>query len=1254
MYAKRLRPSLKNLRRESVLIQAWKKTAAHIRQRSWTVDSLALDFASVNLPSFIKDIRKRLLAENTWRSEPLRIVPAPKNQEWLVTDDSWKPTCSETIATQMRPLAYVSLMDQVVATATMLCLADRVETLQGDTRLDLVPPNDRKKVVSYGNRLFCDADKNGSLRHRWGSVKLYREYYQDYRSFLSRPELVAESTRKTDRQLVLVKADLKQFYDRVRPKLMMAAIDHIQDADDDENFFVMAKSVLDWNWHKDDRSEVSTYTESTKIDNFDQIALPQGLVAAGFFANVVLLKFDEVLQNKIGSNINTMVRLVDACRYVDDLQILVEVEKHEESPTKIGRIVTGWLDVILNRHARGLELAPDKTEVIFLENEKQPLMQQRVKMNRIQAAVSGGHDLVEGVDLMDGVKGLLLSQVMLKSNDDNTWQFSPIPDVRDETVARFSASKFLTIYRSVRPLLDETCPKNELKNADQTDNVPTREELDQDAKVVSLILIERWIKNPSSVRVLLTGLDLWPDAIVLNDVLCKLREHIETDNEPGAEAEKRVAWYCLSEILRAGATFTGCVKDPESFPSEISLASYRHRLCEEAIWIVNQSPVRIPWYLYQQAILFLLTFDPTLVPEVAGEINSEVTLYWKMILFMRGRCEDFSDSEFATLAVIARRSFLDRSKAVAQLVNRIKPTNWQHIVERDPSFCYELLDSKGDVVEAQDLPPRVRNDLCYVSSTDFTLADAVLEDTKLLAPRLRNELSLLYFAEAFLELWEATPDFPKVVTPKQVCLDFSNEHGSERVNIIRVKKLRPLSKESLYSVPRWCRSSDRWRIQLGFLLRFILAGKRDFTRPVRHSSWRENRTFYRPTESHWYQRIHGMHSAQSCFGDDWLPITEWVETFLLALLRWPGCRIPEGFEWITHGIPEIKQQIAQRISDLEQRRGKASGLLVLPMEIRRLASSDHDRSSLRVCVAQTAIPNDSEFCCNDLTLDGPEIRRKHQNHLSKTLSAVKSMLKLRETHRDFGRSLDLLILPELSVHPKDVQKHLETFAMKYKTMILAGLTYERIFPNKPLVNSALWIIPEWSESSELRIKTRRQGKENLAPNESGFNSEHNQQVIGFRPCQWLIGYPWSDSQGVDPLWFTAAVCYDATDLALVTDLRNQSDVLAIPALNKDVNTFDQMALALHYHMFQLVILANNGQYGGSNAYWPKKDAHERQIFHFHGQSQANISFFEIDNVKDLTSRHEDARDREGMGIHSKPNHRSSIWKYPPAGFKKTM
>jgi len=77
-------------------------------------------------------------------------------------------------------------------------------------------------------------------------------------------------------------------------------------------------------------------------------------------------------------------------------------------------------------------------------------------------------------------------------------------------------------------------------------------------------------------------------------------------------------------------------------------------------------------------------------------------------------------------------------------------------------------------------------------------------------------------------------------------------------------------------------------------------------------------------------------------------------------------------------------------------------------------------------------------------------------------------------------------------------------------------------------------------------------------------------------------------------------------------------VFAIPALNKDVSTFDNMALALHYHMFQYVVIANNGEYGGSNAHAPFSDANRRKIFHLHGQAQASTAFFEIEE-SDLLS-----------------------------------
>ena len=479
-----------------------------------------------------------------------------------------------------------------------------------------------------------------------------------------------------------------------------------------------------------------------------------------------------------------------------------------------------------------------------------------------------------------------------------------------------------------------------------------------------------------------------------------------------------------------------------------------------------------------------------------------------------------------------------------------------------------------------------------------------------------------------------------MITPVQVQLRLTEEFGIAEVKDLRILGSRADPSGSLYKPPSWCEAGERWRVQFGFLLRFILSGQPDFTRPVRRASWKETESAYRPAESHWYQRLHGLYSGQPAFGDDWVPITDWVEGFLLALLRWPGCRVPDGFGWVEQGIEEARTQICERIADLEQRRGNATRALILPLLAKRPTATNAKRP-LRACVVQTAIPAVDDFHHTDLALNGPAIRRKHRNHLSAALAAVERMLALRETHKGSEGRLDWLILPELAVHPKDVRTHLVPFARAHRAMILTGLTYEEILAGQPLANSALWVIPEWSDAYGLQIKTRRQGKAHLAPNEQAFNGGGAHVLQGFRPCQWLIGYPWSSADGTRPVWLTAAVCYDATDLGLAADLRDVSDVLAIPAFNKDVKTFDQMALALHYHMFQLVVVANNGQYGGSNAYWPRSDAHVGQVFHTHGQPQASIAFLEIDDIGAFLERH----DVSGAN--------ADDWKHPPAGLNTT-
>ena len=1250
MIPDQLKPRLELLHEEYVLVQAWKKTASYIRYHNWFSDTLALDLAAVNLPTFLGELRERLRFSEAWRNDRLRIVPAPKSERWRVQEMGWKPIQERGVSARIRPLAYASLADQVVATALMLCLADRVETRQGDPRQSVRDQGSRTDVVSYGNRLFCDSIGE-KLVHRWGSAKLYRGYFQDYRKFLSRPEVAAESIAVTaSNRVYVVHADLRQFYDRVSPDLLASAIDSVRRPNDDPGFFSLAASVLDWGWDRHDEEAVQNYAEQAGLEDFTRVALPQGLVASGFFANVVLLSFDDALRAAIGSKISPRIRVVDACRYVDDMRILIEViPQSDGSSEDIVSSVSDWLNQLLDENASGLSLSPEKTDIAALGGNDRPLVRQSAKMSRIQAAVSGGFDARGGEEILDAIRGLMRAQEALSLAEDSSWRFSPIPDVRDETVARFAAARYRTTFRSIRPLLQEDGAPDEfevgLGGASPFERLPvvrTRHDLDEDARAFALDLIKRWVEDPSNVRLLRVGLDLWPDVEVLREILSLLRPYTDpyTEKSGCPEWPRRVAWYCLAEVLRAGATETGLVGDNESLPSGIDLDSYRDELRKEAVRLVKLPSPRIPWYVRQQALLFLAALNAKEAPVIRNGIEPETRNYQDLIRFLRGEgeAEGLQDSDFATLAVVARRAFVDRSRAVELTLPGLTLWRMLHIAQKDPSFCLELSDADTGGSYLYDLPLQVRDYLCR--STDSpdddrdTLANLVLKAHP--RGKLRNELSLLRFASAFLKQWKRQTPPPDMVTPVQVTLRLDRDQEVADVKRLWIGRNLVDTSGSLYEVPAWCKPGERWRFQLGFLLRFILSGQPDFTRPVRGTSLREIESFYRPAESHWYQRLYGMYSGQPAFGDDWLPITDWAEGFLLALLRWPGCRTPDGFDWINQGVNEAKKQIRRRIATLNQGRGSATRVLILPLSTKRPTPTNGKRP-LRACVVQTAIPSINDIHDTDLELSEPSIRRRHRNHLSAALAAVKRMLALRETHQGTGGGLDWLILPELAVHPDDIQTHLVPFARAYKSVILAGLTYQEILLGQPLVNSALWVFPEWSDMSGLQIRTRRQGKAHLAPNEQLYNDCGKDAIQGFRPCQWLISYPWSDADADRPVWLTAAVCYDATDLGLAADLKDVSDILAIPALNKDVKTFDQMALALHYHMFQLVVVANSGQYGGSNAYWPKSDAHIRQVFHTHGQPQASISFLEIGDIGAFLDRH------ATLGANAED------WKHPPAG-----
>lgn len=1120
----------------------------------------------------------------------------------------------------------------------MLCMSERVETAQGDPRTSFGSAAARLKTLSYGNRLFCDYDKDRStLVHRWGSTKLYRAHFQDYRAFIARPEYVAE--QYSDNRIAIVHSDLKQFYDRVRPTLFASKLRNLKREGDDEEFFALAEAAFNWQWHPDDLTPATDYARDAGIDGFERVALPQGLVASGFFANVILLEFDQALRGSIDNEVTPGIFVKDACRYVDDLRITVAVSPGV-SADDVESQVAAWLDGLIRKHAPDLQLSFEKTKATLLKEEEHPLIRQARKMQRIQTAISGGFDAAGGEEVIQAVQGLVRSQAELAlTPSEGIRALTPTPDVKDETLGRFAAGRFRKTYRSLRPLLDTRSiadtvanPKSEISDETFRRARMTQEDLDDEAHAFSLRLLGAWLSNPSYVRLLRVAVDLWPTRKIAETITSLLEPFLSTRTQ---QLERKVAFYCLSELLRAGATETGIVPDAEMLPSEADLGGYRDVLLQTAVRVVAARSRNIPWFLKQQAFLFLLVHGRnTMVALPVENQPRELAHYVSMKRFLGADANDLSEHDFAKHAVVVRRSLLSSKSAVELIAGSTTSGRLLSIAERDLEFARELFPAIPDVT-AQDTA--LSDDLMiseWSIAPPFENLGRLVKSGSNLNP-LRNEIGVLTFASAFLR-YALKADLPPVITPANVQLRrmFVGNYSYVEEFLINTIK-RGYGYRSVYTPPSWLPMKEIWRFQLGFLLRYILTAQTDFSVPVRAESCKEVDAVYRPTRSHWLQRLYGFFNGHEAFGDDWLPMSEFSQDMLYTLLSWPGCRAESRIEKVL-SIEGLLSLLDGKLDEARKAVGESTGILILRLKAPLPAQKATGRP-LRACVVQTITPEGSEIHA-DIAVSSASMRRKHRNHLSTALAAVEKMLDLRDTHKNQNKRLDWLILPELSVHPSDVATHLVPFARAFKTIILAGLTYRELFIGRPLVNTALWVIPRMVFGHGLQVITRLQGKQHLAPLEQGFN-DPVQRVMSFRPCQWLIGYEWSDT-GADPLWLTGAICYDATDLKLASDLRDRSDVFAIPAFNQDVGTFDHMAQALHYHMYQLVLVANNGAFGGSNAYVPQGEVYKRQVFHTHGQPQATISFFEIEAIDQMKQRR--TLGKQGLPLEAK-------WKYPPAG-----
>lgn len=1204
-----LYPSIDDLQLECVLMQAWKKTSNYLRYHNWYADTLMIDYQSLRIKDFIKEIQRDLKNFEMWEPKQLKLIPAPKNQKWEIKERKWIPS-NVPSEVKLRPLAHLDLKDQVLATALMMCLADRIETKLGNPLLPISNADDRKKNLAYGHRLFCEEYK-GKLYHHWASTKLYRKYFQDYRTFLERPKKVVDTCLVNDKhEKAIIQTDLKKFYDCISPELLVDKVKALQESKREEPFFKLVEKLFNWNWSNDIfQEQFDFFSQSSQ----QQIALPQGLVAAGFFANIVLLDFDFALRKHFNTKIDNDIKLLDVCYYVDDFNIVLEVPKNMDE-SKISDNVIKWFENLLKIHSTILLISKDKTNVTVEGRENRYLIRQSKEAKRIQGQVSGAIDAFHGTQLINTILGFFYTQLRYPSENANSNESSDllvgVPDMRDDTVARFAAGKFRMTFRSLRPLLlSENIDTS--KSEDIFFNFPilTQNQLDERAKSFAALLIEEWVKNPGNIRLLRIALDFYPDFDFLDRIMNIL--HDENQITELSQSERDIRTFCLAEIFRAGAIETGIVENSECLPKDINLNRFHDRLKQEGTKILqkinddSEFIIYYPWYLLQQIFLYLISQNALQEFNFKEHLlnNVYLNIYIELAQYLQGKFP--KNNQKHSIFLILSNSAFDLAFQDKYKEKDIDVNLLDNLKVISPSLAdrfYKFVHQNNFKDNALDL------DEINVNKIQNRLSDII----NMKANPFCEEENVLCLAKWLIDQENLEQ---KILTPWMITYEFEPKKNGYTFGKVKPTKFTLNNTSSqydyLFEPPDWISDKDsKLLYQIGLIVRFAIIGSIEF---YTNRNFCANKIKYSKPISHFEQQRYSLFNGRSSLGPNWIPISSFTEDLLYELLRWPG----SGIVSLFRKYHDLQKDISKRLDYLKKERGDHSKVTILEQNAPYPSKIKNDKwlRSLRIGIVQSIIPTFKDYQDH---INDPELlhdnrfRAIHRNHLASLLENVTQSLRVRNTHIFNNKGdgqLDLLIFPELSIHPDDINSLLIPFVKKFKCLILFGQVYHRKTSNDPtLINSCLWLIPYWSAQTGLQVKKIEQGKQNLTM----LEQETFSNIEGFRPVQWIIDYQWC-SKSIDQrqLRISASVCYDATDLALAADLRSKSDLYIVCALNKDVGTFDRMSEGLHYHMYQGVIIVNNGIFGGSNFYLPFKDNFRRQVFHLHGQPQASIAFAEI-------------------------------------------
>jgi hypothetical protein len=1268
-----------------VLAQAWKKAHVYIRRHNWYADVLELDVSAVNLDARLKKWAADIASAN-YTPKALRVVPAPKNCKWVFEGNEWKPNPKDKHEDKddgvpLRPLAHLPIREQVLNTAVMLCLANAVETAQGCPELD--PLEARKRgVSSYGNRLHCQwrdgVDGEQSVAdHSWGSSKCYSEYFEHYQKFLSRPVTVCQSLSvelRHDRELYVVKLDLKSFFDKVdvsalRRELMRIDQAHrdkvgrqspMKDQGNRDQFWLAVEQLFKWDWDKADCPESVLFP---KVDGEDCIplGLPQGMVASGFLANAYLNQFDILLTQQCAVSTklaDASVELLDYCRYVDDIRLVVSAPIRSD----VGAIDVGGIREAVEKHIDGclvqhqvqisakrlLELNKGKTEV---QAYKSIGLGTGIstQMRAMNAGLSGTFDLDDLVETAGGLDGLLWLSEQLEADDDSEPKnykhrlakiSLPASDVRDDTVKRFVATRIVKALREQLAMADLDAPA--VDAVQLSDKVLSRDQLSHEFERAARRFIKLWAGNPSLIILLRCAFDLFPHAKLLEPVQKSLEELVEPLAFPFLvkivdtqfqEKKKRLGFYVIADLLRAGAVETG-YREAEAYPEGSDIEGYRDYLTLLAKTML-QKELAAPWYVQQQAYLYLSSQNDVSTRIVFKGALEEVKGHLQLQRMLRYR--DVTEKDllvYLPFVLVVQQIKSDRAKLATWLSTNLDDCNSQaknevasFLITADPALLIELLslNKKLKTLLSDHLPKCVKDYVQESLRKRKTLpvpkSPALLQALINQDNPFANENGLLALAQTLLKDCIKFPESVGLLADGISACDVSLNDGRPWADLTSLPEdfwleneesvFKPTAPSScawgLYDKPSWVSADKLWMYGLGRLLRSAFVGDIDFT--ARQWLIRDEVGPYSGLRSTWYQRRFGMSNAPQALLSEGQPVTPWLSGFLTALLQWPGTLM---METVAHDVGKVTtpQQLLKIVEKrIKVLRGLYGHRSKTPFVVMPISDEETRLRPMRVAVVQTMRPKLDEFDAKDPLHWTPAELAAHRRHLAEMCKLTHAQVRAWMASRskavpdENGEPLvDLVLFPELSVHPQHLG-FLRRLSDSLKSTIFAGLTFVHSAKAGGVVNQGVWLLRTQRKGDGRRLVYVRQGKK------FPMKVEQKLGIKGHRPDVTLVEFP--VGEGGKPTRVAAAICFDATDLDLVADLRERSDVFLVAALNKDVGTFDNMVGALRFHMYQPVILANSGEFGGSTAQAPYTK-HDQLITHMHGGNQVAVSVFEIE------------------------------------------